>query len=391
MNTVALYLFFISIAVVVYHHIGYPLLLNLITKNKKIKRISYFKRNYQPTLQDKKFPSICIVIPACNEQKYIVDKIINLAILDYPQQKLSFILICDGCTDNTEKYAKNTVKELGLANFNIIINATNQGKIYSLNKAISQSIAEIIVLTDTSAIMSIDSLLLIAAQLKRHKIGAISSKYKFIDASIGESSYWRYQTNVKSQESCLASTMGAHGACYAIKRKLFNVIPQDIINDDFWIPVKIISQGYRCIYDDRIIAVELEPETEAINFKRRIRISLGNMQQAIKFISLLHYNNKIAFLFFSGKFLRAFVPLFFICLLVSAAFLSQEYWVFMVFSISFASVLFCSSIYLLLNKTPKIKIIKRIHHFICSYIAITIGCLKYLFSLKTNIWKKQIK
>ena len=391
MDTVALYIFFISFSMIIYHHVGYPLLLNLITKNKKTTTVKHLKRNYQQTAEDKTLPSVCIVIPACNEQKYIADKLINLAILDYPQNKLKFILICDGCIDNTEKHAKNTVKKLGLKNFSFIVNRTNKGKIYSLNKAISQITEDIVVLTDTSAIMSIDSLLLIVAQFKDNKIGAISSKYKFLKTSEGESSYWKYQTNVKLKESHLASTIGAHGACYAIKRKLFHAIPQDIINDDFWIPVDIISQGYKCIYDDRITSLELEPESEHINFNRRIRISLGNIQQAIEFINLLGYDNKVAFLFFSGKFLRAFIPVFFMCSLVSMFFLAQDYLFFMLLSIFSISVLLFSSIYLLLHKVPKIKIIKRMYHFTCSYIAITIGFFKYLSFSKQYIWKKQIK
>jgi poly-beta-1,6-N-acetyl-D-glucosamine synthase len=42
--------------------------------------------------------------------------------------------------------------------------------------------------------------------------------------------------------------VGASGAIYAIRRNLFKEIPDDIILDDVLIPMQIVRQGYRVVY-----------------------------------------------------------------------------------------------------------------------------------------------
>lgn len=59
----------------------------------------------------KELPSITIVIPAYNEEKWIADKIRNCAVLDYPRGKLEVIIINDGSTDNTIAVAEETIQE----------------------------------------------------------------------------------------------------------------------------------------------------------------------------------------------------------------------------------------------------------------------------------------
>ena len=49
---------------------------------------------------------------------------------------------------------------------------------------------------------------------------------------------------IKQQESLLASTLGAHGAFYIFRSKLFTELEHDTINDDFILPMRIVEQGY---------------------------------------------------------------------------------------------------------------------------------------------------
>ncbi len=51
-------------------------------------------------------PSVSIVMPAFNEEKYIVQSIRSLLELDYPAGRLELVIVDDGSTDNTYRVAK---------------------------------------------------------------------------------------------------------------------------------------------------------------------------------------------------------------------------------------------------------------------------------------------
>ena len=92
--------------------------------------------------------------------------------------------------------------------------------------------------------------------------------------------------------------------------------------------MQIVKQGYTAEYETRMVALELEETNTKADFKRRLRISAGNMQQAIELFSLFSPKFKgIAFAFFSGKGLRLLTPYLMIVSLVCSFFL-RDYFLF---------------------------------------------------------------
>ncbi|MBM4195377.1 MAG: hypothetical protein FJ202_13520 [Gemmatimonadetes bacterium] len=60
-------------------------------------------------------------------------------------------------------------------------------------------------------------------------------------AGRGTALYWRYEKFIRSTEGRTDSTVGATGAIYAIRRALFEPIPDDTILDDVVIPLRVVS------------------------------------------------------------------------------------------------------------------------------------------------------
>jgi len=85
----------LSIFLVVYHHIGYPLILKFVANKEFIKQPKTEQRHYTESPQDEQLASIAIVIPAYNEAQWIAEKVRNIAALDYPTNRL---LVIFGCT-----------------------------------------------------------------------------------------------------------------------------------------------------------------------------------------------------------------------------------------------------------------------------------------------------
>jgi cellulose synthase/poly-beta-1,6-N-acetylglucosamine synthase-like glycosyltransferase len=295
------------IALILYHHIGYPLLLKLIARFRP-SRIS----SRGVTDVSGHYPSVVIIIPCHNEASVIARKIENIAQLEYPRESLAAVLVLDGCTDDTRVQAENAIAKLSdTCRWRIADYRQNLGKVAVLNEEIGQAQSEIIALSDASAVVSPDALLRAAAHFSAPNVGVVCATYVLQDeADPGEQAYWAYQRNLKMQEARAAAPMGAHGAFYLFRRRLWERLPPDTINDDFILPMRMVRDGHRAVYDETIVATELEKTAPGQDFRRRVRIGAGNMQQFLRLLSLGNPRHGLtAFVFLSGKGLRALMPL----------------------------------------------------------------------------------
>ena len=385
-------LFLLASVVVVYHHIGYPVMLKLMAKDDGDNLPPFFHRHYRVTPLDHMLPRICLIMPAHNEEDTIQEKIRNLSALDYPENKLRIIIVCDGCTDDTVILARRTLKEPECAHLavDVVEKPVNCGKVAVLNEAISLCHCDVIALSDISALLSADSLLITAAQLSEDSTGVVCGSYHFFQSlSVGEQAYWNYQRKIKTQESALGATLGVHGAFYAFRHELFEKLPSDTINDDFTLPVSIVMKGYQCLYDPRIVALELEQACDEMDFKRRKRIASGNVQQAIRHIGLLHPRyGKIAFNFFSGKFMRPFMPVFLLAVLLASAQLALTFTVFQIIFFLQLVAYAMTAFYLAKGKQPQWKLLKIIFYILSGHMAMAFGLIRYATGRETGKWER---
>jgi len=392
LDFIMIFTFSTGLFLVVYHHALYPLLLKLVSRNKHAVIPTIEQRRYELSPDDKYLNRFSIIIPAFNEAQYIAEKIRNLSFLDYPNDKFELILLCDGCDDQTYSIAKETLAELGCADLHCqLVNfSKNRGKVAVLKDGVAKANFENIVLSDVSALLPVNCLLMLNAHFKDDSVGAVSGGYKFAQqGSAGEQTYWQYQSMVKIRESAIASVLGAHGAFYALKKTCYQDIPADTINDDFLIPMNVIKQGYRVLYEPRVVAIELEQVNLEQDMSRRLRIAAGNFQQLIYLLPLLspRYGwNAINFA--SGKALRAITPFMLVMILVSNIYLAAGNAIFLFLFVG--QVVLYGTVILInvFHITPTIKAIKLICYLINGYWVALKGSLKYIFGLQEKVWTK---
>lgn len=379
-----------SIIAVVYHHALYPMLLRLLATRYPQQNMPFTPRGFHQSKKDRALPTITMIIPAYNEQEWIADKIRNLSCLDYPSQKLSIIIACDGCTDNTVNIAHNTIQEAVCSDVHIEVHVfeENQGKVSLLNQLIPQYDSDIIALSDVSALLSYDALLIAAKHFNNPEVGVVNPTYRLLTpSSIGEKTYWEYQTTIKQQEAMLGSSLGSHGAFYLFRSDLFTPLDNDIINDDFILPMKIVEQGYQAIYDPRMRALELERVIQKDDFARRLRISAGNLQQLLRLAPLFSPKYRgTAFTFFSGKGLRFTMPYFMIIAYIGSILLLSN----PIFLVAFIGQTLGYSIGLFGFIFPTLfsnKYCQTITYLITGHTANFIGGLTYLFN-KPMSWTR---
>ena len=376
---------------VIYHHLGYPLILKLF-KQRESNTCSIKPRQYSACSADVTLPDIAIVIPAYNEAQWIAEKIRNIAALDYPTEHLKVIIGCDGCSDNTYQIALATSLEPECLALNIkVLNfQKNRGKTAVLNTILAKLDAHLIALTDTSALISIDALLIAAERFKDPEMGVLNGHYHLLTpGSEGEKAYWDYQSQIKSCEATLGSTLGAHGAFYLFRRELFEPLAPDTINDDFIIPMKIVAAGYRADYENNINSVELEKASAEQDQQRRRRIAAGNLQQLLRLKALLLPRYKgTAFAFISGKALRVLMPFLMIFSLIGSLLLAPQFIAFLVLSLLQIVLYSLASWQLLIKPKHSNKVSRLLGYLVGGHLAGLIGTTSYVLHLNNTHWTK---
>jgi cellulose synthase/poly-beta-1,6-N-acetylglucosamine synthase-like glycosyltransferase len=287
----------IALALIVWHHLAWPLLL------------ARAARRLPAAPAPGPLPAVTLLMPAHDEAAFIAAKIRNLAALDYPRERLRVVIACDGCTDATAALAREALAETDLDAV-VIEHRRNRGKVAVLNEAIAATDTPVVALSDVSAMLPADALQRAAAWFADPGLGAVGGTYLVErPGSAGESTYWAMQTRVKAGEAALGAPLGMHGAFWAFRRDAWAPIPADTINDDFVMPMEMKLRGWRLAYDPAIAVVEAERGDAALEARRRCRIAAGNAQQLVRLWSLLHpRHGGVALAFASGKALRVAMP-----------------------------------------------------------------------------------
>lgn len=326
MTWLAQFLFWLSIAIPIYAYIAYPLVLALL--RLLIQR---------PVKKAPIEPFVSLLIPAYNEGDVIERKIRNSLALDYPPDRLEIVVASDGSKDDTAEVAQRLADG---SRVRVLAFPFNRGKIPALNASIPELRGEIVVFSDAAAMLYADSVRTLVENFADPEVGAVSGLYKVVKAdevNIGKSEdfYWRYETFLKVQESQIASTLGGHGHLNAIRKDLYPYPPPGTINDDYVIPVSVLSKGYRAVYEPK--AVVYEEAHEMTGFGRRIRIMAGNIQQLREIRGLLAPLRPLPLFFFlSHKVSRLLVPFAMVAALLVNVFLLASPMYFALFCLQLA-------------------------------------------------------
>ena len=305
-------LFWLSLAALFYTYVGYPLLVWVLA------RLFGSEPNRREI-----FPSVSLLIPCYEEERHIEEKLRNSLDLDYPKGRLEIVVASDGSTDRTDeivrRFHSQGVKLLSLR--------SHLGKSAMLSRVVPRLQGRIIVFSDASSRLKSDALRLLVRSFADSKVGCVSGGYHLISSSDlrsqGEGLYWRYETWIKRMESMLHSILGAHGALYAVRKGLFRPLADGSINDDYLIPMRVVTLGHRAVYDPEAVAWEQESTSVRGEFARRRRIAAGNCQQIGQLKELFNSRNGgLAFSFLSHKVLRTCAPFLMLALLASSFWLS---------------------------------------------------------------------
>lgn len=229
-------LFFISIICPVYTYAIYPFALKLLKKKQ-------FKK-------EEITPSVTVIIRKNESNEIGVrEKTNNILACGYDKEKLA---IC---------VAKNTAE---------------------LNQEIEKASANLILFTDIETEFDSKAIKKIVCSFADERIGYVVGQQT---NKIGNSTFWKYENKVKVLESEVGIVSGTTGSIYAVRKELIPEIPEDIINQDFYIVTKVTQNGKNSVFDPEAIAYE--KTLKGTNFDKHVKDAAGNYQALKVFMRML--------------------------------------------------------------------------------------------------------
>jgi cellulose synthase/poly-beta-1,6-N-acetylglucosamine synthase-like glycosyltransferase len=248
-------LFWISVALLVYTHAGYPLLLALLTRIRNRGQTPRWWGVSNP-------PPVTLVIAAYNEGAVIKRKIENARALGYP--RLEIIVASDGSTDNTVDEARSA---------DVVLDLPRGGKIRAQDAAVERASADIVAFSDANSFWQPDALEKLVAPFANEKVGYVCGQVRFTndEGDNQEGLYWRYEMWIRAMESRLAGVTGGNGAIYAVRKEAYiHVDPR--MGHDLSFPFNMVKRGWKPVYQPEARASEkMVPSIEG-EFRRKRRM-----------------------------------------------------------------------------------------------------------------------
>ncbi len=334
----------ICLSLVVFHYVGYPLLLFVLSAFSQAKSDFIFlirRANRRCPFQADYVPRVALLMSVYNEEAVIRAKVKNLLETDYPSDRLEFLIGLDAPVDSTSELLSQTPS----SRLCVFPFQTRRGKLAVLCDLAGRTSAEILVFTDANTML---------------------------------------------EKNCIRNLV-RHFAALAIRRSLFHPRKQSIV-EDFQIPLEIRFNGYRVVYDPEAVAVEEIAPNFSAQFARRVRISAGNYQTLFANPGCLNpMKGLVTFCFFSHRVLRWFVPVFLLAAFSCSILLATQP--------EYAVLLAAQSVFYVMaglgywsKKSEKRTRLFSLPLSFCSMnFALLLGLFRYLNRRQTLTWKPTIR
>ncbi len=305
-----------SLAALVYIYAGYPLLVWMLGRWRG------------HTVQRAPISAcVSVILVVHNEAGQIRRKLNSLLAMDRTDQIIEILVGSDGSTDDAahlvQTYADPRVRWMPYAE--------RRGKPSVINDLVPLAQGDIILLTDVRQDFAPDFLMATLPNFADARVGVVSGELVLqadestTTAGEGIGLYWRYEKFIREAESQFRGVPGATGACYLIRRELFRPIHDSTILDDVAIPLQIVSQGYRCLFERGAVAYDRPSASTQQESVRKRRTIAGAAQLIVQYPQwLLPWCNPLWFEFVSHKLARLTSPVWLLTALVTSGLLRNE-------------------------------------------------------------------
>jgi len=270
---------FVSTVALIWFMLGYQSLLFFLG-HVYYRRTRHAAKNL-PEVPDAELPCISVIVPCHNEGRVIAHTINALQKLDYPSNKIEFLLIDDGSTDNTAEVIRGFAADPRIRLLGVPAPLSARGKSGALNYALSQARHPLLAIYDADNLPEPGALRPLAVQLVRNpKLAAAVGMYRawnrrralitrFVNIEgIG------FQWMVQAGRWMLMRLTMLPGTNYVIHKAIVEKMggwDEQALTEDSELTVRLYQAGYQVQLVPTSVSWEQEPESLKVWFRQRRR------------------------------------------------------------------------------------------------------------------------
>ena len=257
-----------------------------------VNRMSAEPTVFYQDIMDSQLPKISVLVPMHNEEmvaKNILDMLITTF---YPNDKLEIIPIDDHSTDLT-----GTILDDYAARFSIIKpfhrHSGRRGKPSALNEAIKNAAGDIIVVFDADYLPPKGILRDIVITFKDPEIGAVmgrvipeNSQKNILTKLLSLERSAGYQVDQQARQN-LGLIPQYGGTVGGFRKSVFLALggfDPDILTEDTELTFKLIVNGWKVVYNNRVECYEEVPEDWDVRSRQIRRWARGHTQVMFKYL-----------------------------------------------------------------------------------------------------------
>ncbi|MGD6961103.1 glycosyltransferase family 2 protein [Fictibacillus phosphorivorans] len=376
-------LFYISGFIIVWAMIGYPLSLKFIGKLLKNRRLD---KNYNCQ------PTVTVMVVAHNEEKVILEKLNNIIELNYPRDKIKYIIASDNSTDETNKIVKQFIKEHQNMNIRLYEVKARKGKTNAQNEAQKTVITEYLVMTDANSMMDKNSVKELMAAFTSDDIVYVSGRLSIVnqassDVSNAEASYWDSDLATREIEGRIQTITAGNGALYACRTKDYYDF-EPIQCHDSAMPALYALQGKRAIANHDAIAYEKAGEVIEDEFGRKVRMNriiLKHILPDLRILNIFKYK-WFSYFYFGHRTCRYLLWISHLMLFLTNALLLLNSWFYtMIFT---GQLLFYLLAFVRVITKSNNKYLTLVYYYCVTILAQWVGVYRILTGKAKPFWEK---
>lgn len=376
-------LFLIGIYIVFEAMVGYTIslkiLYKLFGKNKSLGKTQDYK-------------TVTVMIVAHNEEKVILEKLENVLQLDYPKDKITYMVASDNCTDRTDEMVEEFIQLHQDSSFIHYKTKEHFGKTNAQNEAQKLVKSDILVMTDANAMLDPNAVKELVSSFSDETIAYVTGRLQIInnqqnDVAGMENTYWDMDLKMRQMESELGSVTAGNGAIYACRNADYYDF-RPIECHDLSMPRYFVVRGRRAIFNPDAVAYEKAGEVIEDEFKRKVRMNreiLHNIFPDYKLFNVFQ-NGWFSYFYFGHRtcrYLLWFAHLLILATNLLLIFAHPIWWIPFIGQLAFYFVALIGMI----TKT-KNKLISMPYYYCMTVFAQWVGVFKMIMNQSKATWDK---